>query len=180
MEPQIVTVIVAVVTAVVGPILVYYVTNRKNTLIRNEWKRYKKFEEDSDSYLRINYGIKITFPKGDTLNGDLIDVTGVYSVMPPPETLRLYTFDPNRTKRGERFWPQDVIREFSPETKTWRGRVHIGGLPKGGGIIAAVVSQPAIVLWELYYKVGPKIGWWDIEGWPNDSIVCDRVNVTKV
>ena len=178
MESEVAT-IVAVVTAIIGPIAVYYVTNRKNALIKKEWSDYKKAESQSGSYLNIDYGIKITSPRGETVSEDWMDISGIYSIMPPPETLRLYTFNPNRTNYGERFWPQQVVKEFFPETKTWRARAPVGGLPKGGGVLAAIVSQPAIVLWDYYYKVGPKMDWWDIEGWPSDSPICDRVVINR-
>jgi|ERR1041385_7084656 hypothetical protein len=164
MTPEASALTVATITAVVGPILTYYVTNRKK----------------SESHLDVDYGIKIISPRDELLTADSIEVKGVYARIPPHDTLRIFTVSSDRTKNGERFWPQYVVSEFFEETKTWRAKVQIGGLPpSGGGIVAAIVSQPSIVLWKYYYKVGPHIGWWDFEGWPNDSKICDRVSIRR-
>lgn len=166
MTPETSALVVATITAIIGPIVTYYITNRKNP--------------DSSSYHDMDYGIKIISPRDELLTADWIEVKGLYSRMPPHDTLRMFTVSADRTSYGERFWPQDIVREFFPDTKTWRTRIHIGGLPSaGGGIIAAIVGQPTTVLWNYYYKVGDKINWWDIEGWPNDSKVCDRVSIRR-
>ncbi|MDT4896556.1 MAG: hypothetical protein QOH25_1633 [Acidobacteriota bacterium] len=166
MTPETTALTVAIITAIIGPIITYYITNRKKT--------------ETSSYLDVDYGIKIISPRDELITADLVEVKGIYSRMPPHETLRIFTVSSDRTSYGERFWPQDTVREFNPETKTWRAKVHIGNLPSSGcGIIAAIISQPATVLWNYYYKVGPQIHWWDIEGWPSDSKVCDRVSIRR-
>jgi|ERR1041384_1745766 len=165
MTPEATVLIAAIITAIIGPVVTYYITTRRTT--------------ESTSYVDVDYGIKIIYPKEELLTGDWVDVKGVYSKMPPHETLRLFTVSSERTSHGERFWPQDVVREFFPETKTWRSRVHIGGLPPSGGLIAAVVGQPTMVLWRYYRKVGERVNWWDIEGWPSDSKICDRVSIRR-
>ena len=136
----------------------------------------------NEGYLGYDYGIKITYPDNEPVVGDTVEVRGTYSVIPPHDTLRLFTVHPEKTENlEERFWPQEIVKEFSQKTKTWKAKVHVGGLPStGASIIVAIVSQPTIILWNFYYKVGPKIGWWDIEGWPNDSIEYDRVPITRV
>jgi hypothetical protein len=165
MTPETTALIAAIITAVIGPIVTYYSTNRK--------------KDEASSYLDMDYGIKIISPRNELITADWIEVKGIYTRMPPHETLRIFTVSTDRTSYGERFWPQDIVREFHPETKTWRTKAHVSGLPNGGEIIAAIVSQPATVLWNYYYKVGDKICWWDIEGWPNDCKVCDRVSIRK-
>jgi len=164
LTPESTALVAAIITAIVGPIFTFYVTNRRKL----------------DGQPELDYGIKIISPKDELLAGEWIEVKGVYSKMPPHDTLRIFTVSSDRTSYGERFWPQDIVREFSPQTRTWRSRVHIGGLPStGGGIVAAIVGQPTIVLWNYYYKVGPQVNWWDIEGWPSDSKVCDRVPIRR-
>jgi hypothetical protein len=166
MTPETSALVVATITAIVGPIVTYHVTNQKNS--------------DLSSQPDIDYGVKIISPKDELLTAEWIEVKGIYSRMPPHETLRIFTVSSDRTSYGERFWPQDIVREFFPDTKSWRTKAHIGGLPSsGGGIIAAIVGQPTIVLWNYYYKVAPQINWWDIEGWPNDSKVCDRISIRR-
>lgn len=164
MTPETSALVVASITAIVGPIVTYYVTNRKT----------------ADAQMALDYGIKIISPKDDLLTADWIEIKGIYSKMPPHDTLRIFSVSSDRTSYGERYWPQDTVREFSADTKTWRARAHIGNLPaSGGAIIAAIVGQPTIVLWNYYYKVGPKLDWPDIEGWPNDSTVCDRAPIRR-
>ncbi len=175
------TVVIAALVGAIATVVAAYITARaKDRQIKREWDETKNAVSARDSYLKVDYGVRITYPKGDVVSGDTIDVKGTYKVMPPPETLRLYTVSPERTAYGERFWPQEIVKEFFPDSKTWRARANISGFAKtGGAIVVAIVSQPAIVLWDFYYKVGPQIGWWDIEGWPNDSVVCERVPITR-
>lgn len=173
------TLIAAIITAIVGPMIVYYITNRRNSLLKREWSRYKKAESDADSYLDIDYGIKIIAPKVEPGFSGVVEITGVYSIKPPPEVLRLFVVDPNKTSYGERFWPQEIVKEFFLETHTWRAKVYVHNVPPGHAVIAAIVGQPTIVLWNYYYKVGPKIEWWDFEGWPQDSVICDRVTLIR-
>ncbi|HKP52905.1 MAG TPA: hypothetical protein VJ183_09655 [Chloroflexia bacterium] len=95
----------------------------------------------------------------------------------------MFTVNPERTPNGERFWPQEIVREFFQEPNTWRAKIYVGDVPPGLSVIAAIVGQPTIVLWDYYYKVGhgvgSQIGWWDFEGWPHDSVICDRVTITR-
>jgi hypothetical protein len=166
MTPETSALLAATITAVIGPIVTYYSINRKKA--------------DSVSNLEVDYGIKIISPKDEVLTAEWIEVRGIYTTVPPHETLRIFVVSSDRTSNGERFWPQGTVREFSPETKTWRSKVNIAGLPSnGGGIVAAIVGQPTTVLWNYYYKVGPHIDWWDFEGWPLDSRICDRVSIRK-
>lgn len=154
----------------------------KNAHLEKEYSKFFKTVVSSNkSYLDIDYGIKIITPNDELLSNEWVDVTGKYSIMPPPDTLRLFTVHPEKTTYGERIWPQEIVKEFQSETNSWRAKVNIGGLPKDGGkVVAAIVGQPTIVLWNYYYKVAPEIGWWDIEGWPSDTKICDRVPVRKL
>ncbi len=128
-----------------------------------------------------DYGIKIISPKNNDFVGQFINVTGSYSKIPPPDTLRLFTVKPERTEKGERFWPQEIVKEFNTETKSWSARVNIGDPNESEwGIIVAVIGQSTTVLWDFYYRIGPQVGWWDFQGWPTDSQICHRISVKRV
>lgn len=160
---------VAIITAIIGPIIVYYSTRQKyNATPRS-------------SYINADYGIKIISPRNRShVSGTVIEVTGLYATLPPSETLRLFTIHPTKTSYGERVWPQEVVKEFYSETQTWRAHVHLGsGSGEELDIVAAVVGQSVIILWDFYYKVGPVVGWWEFEGWPDQAIICDRVTTIK-
>jgi hypothetical protein len=136
-----------------------------------------------DEFLDLDYGIKIISPKDGEVVGKLIEVLGVFSVMPSPERLRLFTVCPSKTRYGERYWPHEVVKDFSSETNIWRTKVNIQNDPSDTewGIIAAIVGQSTIALWNFYYKVGPTIGWWDFEDWPKDDTkICHRIRVLRV
>jgi hypothetical protein len=179
MEATIITAIVGAIATIAAALITARTKDIAIAQLRKEWALYKDAASGRESYLDIDYGIRITQPRGEVVSGDTVEVRGSYNIMPPPDTLRLYSVHSERTPFGERFWPQEIVKEFFPD-KTWRARANIRGLPKtGGAIVAAIVSQPAIVLWDYYYKVGHRIGWWDVEGWPNNSVVCDRVTVTR-
>lgn len=180
MEATVITAIIGAIATIFAAIITARTKDKVNDQIKKEWATYKSAVSSQESYLTVDYGIKIIYPKNDSVSGNRIEVKGTYVIMPPPDTLRLYTVHPERTPYGERFWPQEIVKEFFPDTKTWRATVEISGLPQNGSsIIVAIVSQPAIVLWDFYYKVGPRIGWWDIEGWVNNSAICDRVALNK-
>ena len=180
MEATIITGIIGAIATILAALITARTKDKANDQLKQEWVNYNNAAVSQDSYLTVDYGIKIIYPKNETVSGTTTEVKGTYQVMPPPGTLRLYCVFHERTLLGERFWPQEIVQEFFPETKTWRAKVNIVGLPQAGGaIIAAIVSQPAIILWDYYYKVGPQVGWWDFEGWPNDSMVCDRVSVLR-
>lgn len=132
----------------------------------------------------FDYGVRIFYPQSDPVTGTIIEVRGVYTIMPPSETLRLFTVDPAASAEyGGEFWPQDIVKDsdFEPKTKTWRTHVNLGTLPKiGSGITAAIVNNPSTVaLWNFYYRVGPNVGWWGIQGWPDDCVICDRITITR-
>jgi hypothetical protein len=174
---------------IAGGLIYWFLNNRLeyqkeiNAQLSKGWLEYKSAVSQRASYLDVDYGIRITSPKNGENVGEWVDVSGVYSIMPPPDTLRLFTVNPEKTNYGERFWPQEIVKDFSPETKTWRARVHSANDPSDikWGIIAAVVGKSTIVLWDYYYKVGPRIGWWDFEGWPQDDTkTCDRITVRRV
>jgi hypothetical protein len=180
MEATVITAIIGAIATILAAIITARTKDKVNDQLKKEWANYKNAVSSQESYLTVDYGVKIIYPKNEAVSGNRIEVKGTYTIMPPPDTLRLYTVHSERTSYGERFWAQEIVKEFFPDTKTWRARVEISGLPQNGGsIVVAIVSQPAIVLWDYYYKVGPHIGWWDIEGWANNSVVCDRVPLIK-
>lgn len=166
MAPESSALAVAIITAIIGPIVTYFVTQRRRNDVTTS---------DAGSY-----GIKIIYPGDDPVTEDWVEVRGLYSRIPPHDTLRLFVVSSDRTSDGERFWPQGVVREFFPDTKTWRCKINTKKVPiAGGAVIAAVVGQPTIVLWNYYYKIGRLLGWYDFEGWPSDSKVCDRVSIRR-
>jgi hypothetical protein len=173
---------IATITAAIIGAVTARSKDRINANLKREWSDYKNAVSQRESYLDVDYGIKIVWPKDDEQVGEGIEVTGIYAIMPPPKTLRLFTINPEKTNYGERYWPQEIVTDFFPETKTWRAKVNIGGGPSDikWGIFAAIMGPSAIVLWDFYYKVGPKIGWWDFEGWPPDAKVCHRIRVKRV
>lgn len=185
MDATVITAIIGafatVITAIIGA-LATRAKEKTNVELKKEWAEYNNAVSQHESYLDVDYGIKIVSPKDGDEIGELIEVTGVYAIMPPPKNLRLFTVNPERTNYGERFWPQEIVIDFFPETKTWRAKVIIGGGPSEikWGIIAAIVGPSTIVLWDFYYKVGPKMGWWDFEGWPADTKICHRIRVNRV
>ena len=72
-------------------------------------------------------------------------------------------------------------KQFDTTKNKWYARVNLGGQPKYGiTIAAALIGQPSQVLWDYYYRVSPHVGWWNIFGWPNDSVICDQIGVTRV
>jgi hypothetical protein len=129
----------------------------------------------------LDYGIKIITPQDGQHVGEYIDVAGVYKIMPPPKTLRLFTVNPDKTSIGERFWPQEIVTVFNSESKTWTARINIGDPTpnKKWAVIASIVGPSTIILWDYYYKVGPIVKWWDFEGWPPESRICHRINVSR-
>lgn len=173
--------VVAIVTAAIGA-WNNIVKGRENREIRQEWEKYKAAASKHAAYVDVDYGIRIVSPASGTNVGEWVEVTGRYDVMPPPQTLRLFTVWRGTSSYGEHHWPQQIVTDFSTDTGIWRAKVHIGDEPSGEmtGIIAAVVGPSSIVLWNYYYKVGPTIGWWDFEGWPADSKVQDRIDVKRV
>lgn len=184
MEPTIITTIIGAIATIVAALIGASVARSKDkayTDLKKEWVEYQNQAAKHNSHLDIDYGIRIISPLGEKVSGDIIEVKGTYKVMPPPDTLRLFAVYPDKTPLGERIWPQEIVKEFSPETKTWKAKANIVGLPPtgGGSIVAAIVGQPTSVLWNYYYKVGPRVGWWDFEGWPTDSVECHRVNIIK-
>jgi hypothetical protein len=170
-----------VVTAIIGTVTTR-AKEKTNFELKKEWAEFKNAVSQRESYLDVDYGIRIVSPNDGEGVREWIEVTGVYSIMPPPKTLRLFIVNPERSKYGERFWPQEIVTDFFPETKTWRAKVHIGDGPSEikWGIIAAIVGPSTIVLWDYYYKVGPAIGWWNFEGWPTDNKICHRIQVKRV
>lgn len=149
--------------------------------LEHEYGTYKSAADTSQSYLDIDYGIRIISPVNGE-NCDVgIEVIGQYKVQPPPETLRLFAVHPRKNQYGDRIWPQEIVREFSFEEKTWRAKVNIGGGQlEGWKIIPAVVGESTIVLWNYYYKVGKEVGWWEIDGWPQDVKKYPEVSVNRV
>lgn len=137
--------------------------------------------KESGKELNEKYGVKIISPKEGDQVSEWVEVTGIYSIKPPLETLRLFTTDSSKTQNGERYWPQEIVRLFDEDNRTWQAKINIGNPDpnKQWSIVVGIVGQPTITLWNYYYKVGPKIGWWDFEGWPSDSKVCHRINYLK-
>lgn len=131
----------------------------------------------------IDYGVRITYPQSEPISGSIIEVRGVYMIKPPSNTLRLFTVHLEKSEHGDEFWPQEIVEDsnFVAENKTWRAQVNLGTLPKvGSGIIAAIVNNPStVILWNFYYRVGPQVGWWGIQGWPDDCVICDRITITR-
>lgn len=172
MNIEVGTIIAAFITGLFGPLVLYLVTQgrAKNQNTANPHKA---------AYLEMDYGIKIVSPKQRDKLEKVTEITGVYSAMPPPKTLRLFIADPNKTASGERYWPQSIVVDFFPETKSWSAKIIVGGDPGTHlGLIAAIVGESTNVLWDFYYKVGPTIGWWDFEGWPKDDTrICDRIEI---
>ncbi|NUN07533.1 MAG: hypothetical protein HUU57_17465 [Bdellovibrio sp.] len=183
MESTIVTALIGaiatIVTAIIGAVAVRS-KDKAYSDLKKEWNAYQSQVSKHDSYLDIDYGIRIISPVNEKVSSNEIEVRGTYKIMPPLDTLRLFAVPSDKTELGERFWPQRIVKEFSQETKTWKAKANITGLPQtGGSIVVAVVGQPTVVLWNYYYKVGPRVGWWDFEGWPTDSVECHRVNIIK-
>ncbi len=192
----IIAAVIGVIGTVASTILAYYLNRKSSQLeqqsskleqLEGELSQYKKGGVHAESYIHCDYGIKIISPRDEPIINAIIEVTGIYSVMPPPKAMRLFV------AHGECFWPQEMVTKFFPETRTWRARADISGLPipTGGSIIVAIVGQPTNVLWDYFFKVGnnvvaltnniePPIGWWwPFEGWPHDSVECHRVPVTR-
>jgi len=180
MDPTIISTVIGA-SATISAALIARTKGKALSELKKEWSEYQGQASTHESYLDIEYGVHIISPVNERVSGDVIEIKGTYKVMPPPDALRLFAVSPDKTSLGERFWPQEIVKEFSPETKTWKAKANIVGLPQNGGsIIVAVVGQPTIVLWNYYYKVGPRVGWWDFEGWPTDSKECHRVNIIRV
>lgn len=185
MEATIVTAIIGAIATVVAAIITAHAKDKATAQLKKEWTDYRSAASQRESYLDVDYGIRIISPKNDDKVAEWIEVTGVYAVMPPPGTLRLFTVNPEKTNLGERYWPQEIVKDFSSETKTWRAKVNIGGVSGNPskiqwGIMAVIVGPSAIVLWDYYYKVGPTNRWPDFEGWPPDAKTCHRIRVQRI
>lgn len=183
MEPTVLVALIGALATIITAIIGLVASRSKDRAyadLKKEWGEFHNQASKQDSYLNIDYDIRIISPVNEKVSGDVIEVRGTYKIMPPFDTLRLFCISHEKTRLGERFWPQEIVKEFSPATKTWRAKANIAGLPSSGGsILIAIVGQPTAVLWNYYYKVGPRVGWWDFEGWPTDSVECHRVNINK-
>jgi hypothetical protein len=131
----------------------------------------------SESYLALDYGIKIETPQAGEELRENVEVMGSYIQQPPDGTLRLFT-----VSSDGRFWPQKIVR-FDMSKHKWYGSVSLGGdRAYGMKIAVAIVGQPTRILWDYYYKVIlKKNGSVSIEGWhPDDAVICDEVGITRV
>ena len=181
MDSTLVAGIIGASATVSGTLITILVKNRELARVFTEYGAYRAAVSHHESYLDVDYGIAIIAPKDDERVGRDVQVSGVYSIMPPPGTLRLYVQRLALVHRDELYWPQEVVTNFSPTTKTWQAHVNIGGDASDGtwGILAAIVGPSAIVLWDYYYKVGPKTEWCGFEKWPSDARECNRVRVRR-
>lgn len=122
------------------------------------------------------YGIRILSPQAGAETTEHTVVTGSYKKAPPHGSLRLFVVHSN----GGEFWPQQVITDFDRSRHTWSSFVTLGGNPRYRATIAvALVGQPTQVLWDYFHKVDQMTKWKSIDGWPDDSHICDQVSVTR-
>lgn len=121
MDSTVIAAIIGAISTIIAAIIGIITARSKDKAyseLQKEWGEYKKAIVDQSSYLNIDYGIRIISPTDEPVHGDTIEVRGTYKIMPPPGTLRLYTIAPDKTEYGERYWPQEIVKDFFPETKT--------------------------------------------------------------
>lgn len=141
----------------------------------SQWEKAHWLDHDSSRV--AGYGIKIDTPRSGSEVGGRVEVSGSYIIRPPDGSLRLFVVSSDE----KRIWPKAIVEQFDVNKHRWLAEVHLGGgSTYGAKIVVAVVGQPSRVLWDYYFEVGPKTIWRHIGAWPSDSIVCDKVGVTKV
>lgn len=165
MSAEVTTIIVAVITAVVGPIAVYYVTKHK-------FEDRKIGAEDV-----ADVGVKITCPHhGDKVDGFFI-VSGRYKRKPSRARLQLLV----KPDGAKGFYPQGVAAFDSNPEKTWRAECWVGGASgASASVVAALVGPDGQILFDYYRKVGESVGKWpSIDNLTSDIEEVDSVSVTR-
>jgi hypothetical protein len=165
MSAEVTTIIVTVITAIIGPIIVYYVTKRK-------------FEDKKTGAVgAADVGVKINYPHhGEKIDGFLI-VSGRYKNKPSGARLQLLV----KPDGAKGFYPQGVAAFDSNLEKTWRAECWVGGdSGTSATIVAALVGPDGQALFDYYKKVGESLGKWpSIDNLTSDIEEVDSVSVTR-
>jgi hypothetical protein len=138
MSDQILTAIIAALATVVAALIGVFVSK----------KRRRAAPRPALQPTSGQYGLKITSPTPGSLVAGDVEVSGVFSIEPPLESLFLINASPD----GPKYWPC-VGRpiEVTLSRKTWRGSTYINGDTR---IIVATIGTSARALFEYYERVG--------------------------
>jgi hypothetical protein len=165
MSAEMTTIVVTVITAIVGPIVVYYFTKHKF--------EDKKMGAEDVAYV----GVRITSPHSDDKVDEFFIVSGRYKNKPSKARLQLFV----KPEGGMGFYPQGIATYDSNPDKTWRAECHVGGVSGASTIlVAALVGPDGQILFDYYKKVGDRLGKWpSIDNLTSDIEELDRVSVTR-
>jgi hypothetical protein len=174
MSAETTAITVSVIIAIVGPVIVYYLTNRRYEQLQTVYRRliYQK-------QLEINLpalGFRITYPRAGDIVKSIITVTGTYKKIATDGQVQLYTTAPNGKSA---YWPQGIVVFEKNAEKTWRAECHVG--EESGykvTIVAAFLGEDGKALFDYYGKVGNELKEWpSIEWLPSDIITIDMITV---
>lgn len=166
MGGEVTTIIVAVITAIVGPIAVFYITKRK----------YEDKNANTDDV--AGTGIQITSIREGDAVGEYSIISGRYKNKPSKSRLQLYVYWPEGEKG---YYPQGIATYDNNPEKTWRAECNLGGHPGAKvTIVAAMVGPDGQALFDYYRKVGERLHHWtSIDSLTSDIVSVDSVKVTR-
>ena len=78
MEATIITGIIGAIATILAALITARTKDKANDQLKQEWVNYKNAAVSQDSYLTVDYGIKIIYPKNETVSGTTTEVKGTY------------------------------------------------------------------------------------------------------
>jgi hypothetical protein len=160
MSDQVLTAIIGAIATLAAAMLGVFVA-----------KKRRRSGVQSTSTSAGQYGLKITSPTPGSLVSGNVEVSGVFLVEPPADSIFLINASPD----GPSYWPC-VGRpiEITRSRKTWRGSTWVSGDTR---IILATVGMSARALFDYYEKVGREAKWLSIDRLTSDVVEQDQIVV---